>query len=93
MCATSRRLRVGLPTATEARPLAERLLSAALEAGFWSLRLFPYLLAYNAASRPPRVLRMVHMARNLPGCWKTWNMTETRREYDIRVTCLRRWHL
>ena len=69
-------------------PLAERLLSVALEAGdliarkhlrghrrldllpdpyrFWSLWLSPYLVVYNVASRPPYVLQMLHIARNLP---------------------------
>jgi toxin ParE1/3/4 len=34
---------------------------------FWSLRGFPYLLIYNAEARPPRILRVLHMARDLPG--------------------------
>lgn len=33
---------------------------------FWSLRGFPYLLIYNAKATPPRILRVLHMARDLP---------------------------
>ena len=33
---------------------------------FWSLRGFPYLLVYNATATPPRILRVLHMARDLP---------------------------
>jgi toxin ParE1/3/4 len=32
---------------------------------FWSLRGFPYLLVYDSAARPPRILRVLHMARDL----------------------------
>ncbi len=32
---------------------------------FWSLRSFPYLLVYNAAASPPRILRVLHTARDL----------------------------
>jgi plasmid stabilization system protein ParE len=32
---------------------------------FWSLRGFPYLLVYNASASPPRILRVLHMARDL----------------------------
>lgn len=32
---------------------------------FWSLRGFPYLLVYNAATVPPRILRVLHTARDL----------------------------
>ncbi|HME21378.1 MAG TPA: type II toxin-antitoxin system RelE/ParE family toxin [Acetobacteraceae bacterium] len=33
---------------------------------FWSLRGFPYLLVYNSTSVPPRILRVLHTARDLP---------------------------
>lgn len=68
--------------------LAERLLSAALDAAallssrplmgrqrlgllpepyrFWSIASFPYLLVYDASHSPPRVIRMLHTARDLP---------------------------
>jgi toxin ParE1/3/4 len=32
---------------------------------FWSLRGFPYLLVYDSAAHPPRILRVLHMARDL----------------------------
>jgi plasmid stabilization system protein ParE len=32
---------------------------------FLSLNHYPYLLVYEAASRPPRIARLVHMARDL----------------------------
>jgi toxin ParE1/3/4 len=32
---------------------------------FWSLRGFLYLLVYDSAARPPRILRVLHMARDL----------------------------
>lgn len=33
---------------------------------FWSLRGFSYLLVYNATAVPPRILRVLHTARDLP---------------------------
>jgi toxin ParE1/3/4 len=33
---------------------------------FWSLRGFPYLLVYDAGATPPRILRVLHTARDLP---------------------------
>jgi toxin ParE1/3/4 len=33
---------------------------------FWSVKGFPYLLIYNAERRPAQVLRVLHMARDLP---------------------------
>jgi toxin ParE1/3/4 len=49
------------------RPLLGRLRTDLLPAPyrFWRVTGFPYLLIYNAARRPPRVLRFVHMARDL----------------------------
>ena len=32
---------------------------------FWSVQGFPYLLVYDAEASPPRILRVVHMARDL----------------------------
>jgi toxin ParE1/3/4 len=32
---------------------------------FWSLRGFPYLLVYNSSANPPRILRILHTARDL----------------------------
>jgi toxin ParE1/3/4 len=32
---------------------------------FWSLRGFPYLLVYNSSVNPPRILRILHTARDL----------------------------
>ena len=49
------------------RPLLGRLRTELLPAPyrFWRVTGFPYLVVYNAARRPPRVLRFVHMARDL----------------------------
>jgi len=33
---------------------------------FWALRGFPYLLVYDAEVQPARIIRIVHMARDLP---------------------------
>jgi toxin ParE1/3/4 len=33
---------------------------------FWSVPRFPYLLAYTDVTAPPRILRIVHTARDLP---------------------------
>ena len=33
---------------------------------FFALRGYPYLLVYTADTAPPRILRVLHMARNLP---------------------------
>jgi toxin ParE1/3/4 len=33
---------------------------------FWSLRGFPYLLVYDAETKPPIILRFVHQSRDLP---------------------------
>ena len=33
----------------------------------WSLRSFPYLLVFDPEPRPPQILRVLHMARDLPG--------------------------
>jgi len=33
---------------------------------FLALRGFPYLLVYTADTEPPRVLRVLHMARDIP---------------------------
>ncbi|MDQ2803334.1 MAG: type II toxin-antitoxin system RelE/ParE family toxin, partial [Pseudomonadota bacterium] len=51
-----------------ARPMLGRLRAELLPAPyrFWSLRGFPYLLVYNAAVVPPRILRVLHAARDLP---------------------------
>jgi toxin ParE1/3/4 len=32
---------------------------------FWSLRGFPYLLVYNSSANSPRILRILHTARDL----------------------------
>lgn len=45
---------------------AERLELAAPPIRFWTLRRYPYVIAYNAGYAPPRVLRVVHGARDLP---------------------------
>ncbi len=45
---------------------AERLELASPPIRFWTLRRFPYVLAYNASRAPPRILRVVHGARDLP---------------------------
>jgi len=51
-----------------ARPLAGRSRPDLLPPPFrfWSLRGFPYLLVYDASQQPPPILRMLHMARDLP---------------------------
>jgi toxin ParE1/3/4 len=33
---------------------------------FWRVMDFPYLIVYNAARKPPLVLRVLHMKRDLP---------------------------
>jgi toxin ParE1/3/4 len=33
---------------------------------FWRVAGFPYLIVYNAVRRPPLVLRVLHMRRDLP---------------------------
>ncbi len=33
---------------------------------FWRVTGFPYLIVYNAAHKPPLVLRVLHMRRDLP---------------------------
>lgn len=33
---------------------------------FWSLGGFPYLLVYRPSTAPPSIVRVVHMARDLP---------------------------
>ena len=33
---------------------------------FWSVRGFPYLLVIDTGSAPPRIVRIVHQARDLP---------------------------
>ena len=45
---------------------AERQELAAPPIRFWTLNLYPYVIAYNAGRVPPRVLRVVHGARDLP---------------------------
>lgn len=45
---------------------AERLELAAPPIRFWTMRRYPYVIAYNAGRVPPRVLRVVHGARDLP---------------------------
>ena len=45
---------------------AERQELAAPPVRFWTLRRYPYVIAYNAGRVPPRVLRVVHGARDLP---------------------------
>ena len=45
---------------------SERLELAAPPIRFWTLRRFSYVVAYNASRGPPRVLRVVHGARDLP---------------------------
>ena len=70
---TSRRPRALLQAALHgarriaARPLLGRLRTELLPAPyrFWRVAGFPYLLVYNAARQPPRVVRFVHMARDL----------------------------
>lgn len=44
----------------------ERLDLAPPPIRFWTLRRFPYVMAYNAGRDPPSVLRVVHGARDLP---------------------------
>ncbi len=50
-----------------AHPLAgrERLDLAPARYRFWSLTRFPYILVYEPASLPPRIVRFLHMARDL----------------------------
>ncbi len=50
-----------------ARPLAgrNRLDLAPERYRFWSLKRYPYLIVYDAASQPPRIGRLLHMARDL----------------------------
>jgi len=66
-----RRLGVVLRTAARigAHPLigAERPVYAPTPYRFLALRGFPYLLVHDAAAAPPRILRVVHGARDLPG--------------------------
>lgn len=52
-----------------AHPLigAERPVYAPTPYRFLALRGFPYLLVHDAAAAPPRILRVVHGARDLPG--------------------------
>lgn len=45
---------------------ATRLHLAPSRYRFWPLRRYPYLLVYTADTTPPRILRVVHMARDLP---------------------------
>jgi toxin ParE1/3/4 len=33
---------------------------------FWPIRRFHYLLVYTDQTDPPRIVRLVHMARDLP---------------------------
>ncbi len=33
---------------------------------FWAVPSFPYLLVYDASAAPPKVLRVLHTARDLP---------------------------
>jgi toxin ParE1/3/4 len=33
---------------------------------FWSLRRYGYILVYTDQTNPPRIVRIVHMARDLP---------------------------
>jgi toxin ParE1/3/4 len=49
------------------RPLLGRARPGLLPAPyrFWRVTGFPYLLVYNSTQRPPRVLRLLHMARDL----------------------------
>ena len=46
---------------------AERLAYAPAPYRFLPLRRFPYVLVYDSGQTPPRVLRVVHGARDLPG--------------------------
>lgn len=67
----ARRLRVVLATALRrlgGNPAlgALRPALADIRYRFLSLRGFPYLLIYNADTDPPRVLRVLHMARDIP---------------------------
>jgi toxin ParE1/3/4 len=50
------------------RPLLGRLRPALAPPPyrFWRIANFPYLIVYNAARRPPLVLRVLHMSRDLP---------------------------
>jgi toxin ParE1/3/4 len=56
-----------------AHPLigAERPAYAPAPFRFLVLRSFPYILVYDSAAAPPRVLRVVHGARDLPGLLAT----------------------
>nr|WP_246526396.1 type II toxin-antitoxin system RelE/ParE family toxin [Plastoroseomonas hellenica] len=45
---------------------AHRLALADQRYRFWPLRRFSYLLVYTDQADPPRILRLVHMARDLP---------------------------
>jgi toxin ParE1/3/4 len=49
------------------RPLLGRVRPELLPAPyrFWRIAGFPYVIVYNAARRPPLVLRVLHMARDL----------------------------
>lgn len=49
------------------RPLAGRMRPdlAPRHFRFWALTRFPYLLVYDTRTRPPRIARIVHMARDL----------------------------
>ncbi len=50
------------------RPLLRRVRPELLPAPyrFWRIPDFPYLIAYNADRRPPVMLRVLHMSRDLP---------------------------
>jgi toxin ParE1/3/4 len=44
----------------------ERLDLADPPVRFYALRGFPYVVVYDADTRPPRILRVLHGARDLP---------------------------
>ena len=51
-----------------ARPNAGRLRQDIIGERYrvWSLTSFPYLLIYNPKQNPPRIIRVIHMSRDLP---------------------------
>jgi len=68
----ARRLRAALETAlrrlaTNPAIGAQRPALAAARYRFLALRGFPYVLVYTADTEPPRVLRVLHMARDIAG--------------------------
>jgi toxin ParE1/3/4 len=69
--AAARRLRDAFSASSHligTRPLAGRRQPALVGDSYriWSVQGFPYILVYRPASRPPRIIRVLHTARDLP---------------------------